>query len=331
MPSSHIPIKKQEEIMTVSTRSGPKKLSTPMSKEIKNTLLGLAFISPWLLGFLWLTLYPLVASLYYGFTEYAILSDPIWIGPQNFITMLTKDKFFWISVQNTLFFVVVSVPLGTIGSIAIALLLNNKVRFMSIYRTIYYVPTVVPVVATVLLWGWILNPQVGPLNYLLGLVGIKGPGWLADPNWSKPALIVISLWGLGASTVIYLAGLQDIPGHLYEAAELDGANWYQKIFKITLPLLSPTILFNIIMGLINGFQYFSQAFIGGAITGGNTEASMGPPLSSLLFYNLYLYRNAFGYFQMGYASAMAWLLLIFVLLLTLLLFKLTGRFVYYAR
>jgi multiple sugar transport system permease protein len=317
--------------MAASSLANPPKMSHQTRKEVGKTLLGLAFISPWLLGFLWLTLYPLVASLYYGFTSYAILSAPEWIGIKNFVVMFTKDKFFWISVQNTLFFVAVSVPFGTIGSIALALLLNNKVRFMSIYRTVYYIPTVVPVVATVLLWGWILNPQVGPLNYLLGLVGIDGPGWLADPNWSKPAMIVISLWGLGGSTVIYLAGLQDIPGHLYEAADLDGANWIQKIFTITLPLLTPSILFNVVMGLINGFQYFSQAFIGGAITGGNTAANMGPPMNSLLFYNLYLYRNAFGYFEMGYASAMAWVLLVFVLLLTLLLFRLTGRFVYYGR
>jgi len=300
---------------------------TPRQREWKKTLLWLAFISPWLLGFLWLTLYPLVASLYYGFTEYAILTPPKWVGLENFITMFTKDKLFWTSVVNTLYFVGISVPLGTLFSILLALLLNAKVRGMSIYRTIYYFPTVVPVIAGVMLWAWILNPQVGPLNYMLGLLHIPGPGWLADPYWSKPALIILSLWGLGGATVIYLAGLQDIPVHLYEAAELDGANGLQKILFVTIPLLTPVILFNVIMGLIGGFQYFAQAFLGSAIGAGG----MGAPMNSTLFYNLYLYRNAFGYFQMGYASAMAWVLLVFVLLLTLLIFKLTGRFVYYGR
>lgn len=300
-------------------------------KELYKVLKGLAFASPWLIGFLWLTLYPLLASLYYGFTEYAILSAPEWVGLNNFIKMFTRDKFYWISVKNTLYFVAISVPAGTILSIALALLLNAKVRFMSIYRTVYYFPTVVPVVATIMLWAWILNPRVGPLNFLLNLIGIPGPAWMADPNWSKPALIIISLWGMGGSTVIYLAGLQDIPVHLYEAAELDGATGLQKIFNVTLPLLTPTILFNVIMGLIGGFQYFSQAFLSSALDGGPGGAALGSPANSLLFYNLYLYRNAFGYYEMGYASAMAWVLLIFVLLLTLLIFKLTGRFVYYAR
>jgi multiple sugar transport system permease protein len=303
------------------------KVVTTRQREWKKTLLGLAFISPWLLGFFWLTLYPLVASLYYGFTEYAILTAPKWVGLENFITMFTKDKLFWTSVVNTLYFVAISVPLGTLLSILLALLLNAKVRGMSIYRTIYYFPTVVPVIAGVMLWAWILNPQVGPLNFLLGLLHIPGPGWLADPHWSKPALIILSLWGLGGATVIYLAGLQDIPVHLYEAADLDGANGLQKILFVTIPLLTPVILFNVIMGLIGGFQYFAQAFLGGAIGAGG----MGAPMNSTLFYNLYLYRNAFGYFQMGYASAMAWVLLVFVLLLTLLIFKLTGRFVYYGR
>lgn len=318
--------------MTVVSITTPRPKSVSRSRrEFKKVLKGLAFASPWLVGFLWLTLYPLLASLYYGFTDYPILSAPKWVGLHNFIAMLTKDKFFWISVKNTLYFVAVSVPVGTVVGIALALLLNAKVRLMSFYRTIYYVPTVVPVVATVMLWNWMLNPQVGPINFLLGLVGISGPAWFSDPNWSKPALIILSLWGLGGSTVIYLAGLQDIPVHLYESADLDGANGLQKIFSITIPLLTPTILFNVIMGLIGGFQYFSQAFLGSALESGPGGASMGGPMNSMLFYNLYLYRNAFGYFQMGYASAMAWLLLIFVLALTLMIFRLTGRVVYYGR
>jgi multiple sugar transport system permease protein len=295
-------------------------------REVNKTLWGLLFISPWLIGFILLTLLPMMMSLYYGFTEYAILTEPKWVGLQNFIDIY-KDKLFWTSVVNTLYFVAISVPLGTALSIGLALLLNAKVRGMSVYRTVYYLPTVVPVVAAVMLWAWILNPQVGPVNYALSLFGIQGPGWLSDPYWSKPALIILSLWGLGGATVIYLAGLQDIPGHLYEAAELDGANGGQKILLVTIPLLTPVILFNVIMGLIAGFQYFSQAFLGSTVGGGG----FGNPMNSTLFYNLYLYRQAFTYFSMGYASAMAWILLVFVLLLTLLIFKLTGRFIYYAR
>jgi multiple sugar transport system permease protein len=318
--------------MTLKKLSTQEFKATPQfRREIRKILIGLAFLSPWLIGFFWLTLYPILASLYYSFTEYPILSAPVWVGLQNYTRMFFHDKFFWVSVKNTLWFVAVSVPIGTVVSIALAILLNNKVRLMSIYRTIYYVPTVVPTVATVMLWAWILNPQVGPINFLLSLVHVQGPGWFSDPQWSKPALVILSVWGMGGSTVIYLAGLQEIPTHLYEAATLDGANNAQKTFSITLPLLTPTILFNVIMGLISGFQYFSQAFIGSAMAGGPGDASLGAPASSLLFYNLYLYRNAFSYYEMGYASAMAWVLLVFVLLLTLAIFKLTGKVVYYGR
>jgi multiple sugar transport system permease protein len=240
---------------------------------------------------------------------------------ENFQEMFFRDKLFWKSVSNTLYFAALSVPLGTVFSIFLAMLLNRKVRGMSFYRTLYYVPTVVPTVASVMLWAWILNPQLGLLNYLLGLIGIKGPGWMNDPTWAKPALIILGMWGAGASTVIYLAGLQDIPTSLYEAASIDGASGLQKILKITIPLLTPSILFNVVMGMIGAFQYFTQAYI--------AEGAFGGPLNSLLFYNLYLYRNAFSYYRMGYASAMAWVLLVFVLAVTLAIFRTTGRWVHY--
>jgi multiple sugar transport system permease protein len=305
--------------------------SPPLSrKEIRKILRGLLFISPWLIGFLWLTVYPLFASLYYSFTEYQILTAPQWIGFENFRAMF-QDKLFWKSVYNTLYYVAVSVSIGTVISILLALLLNLKVSGMSFYRTAYYIPNVVPAVASVFLWAWILHPTAGPVNFLLSLVGIHGPNWFGDPNWTKPALIVLGLWGLGGGTIIYLAGLQDIPVHLYESADLDGANAIQKTFAITLPLLTPTILFNLVMGLINGFQYFTQAFVGSGLSGNPGYGAVGGPLNSMLFYNLYLYQNGFSYFKMGYASAMAWVLLVFVLLVTLLVFKLTGRFVQYGR
>jgi multiple sugar transport system permease protein len=303
--------------LTAAQRSGKER-----AREIRKILVGLTFISPWLFGFLALTLYPMGASLYYSFTKYEILSTPQWTGLANFKQMFFHDPLFWKSISNTLYFAFIAVPLGTVFAILLALLLNRKVRLMSFYRTLYYVPTVVPAVAGVMLWAWILNPQVGLFNYILGLVGIQGPGWLNDPNWSKPALILLGMWGAGGSTIIYLAGLQDIPTSLYEAAAIDGANALQKAWRITLPLLTPSILFNVVMGLIGTFQYFTQAYVAGVF---------GGPLNSLLFYNLYLYQNAFSYYRMGYASAMAWFLLILVLGITLAIFRTTGRWVHYGR
>ncbi len=290
-------------------------------RELRKILIGLAFISPWAIGFLWLTLYPMLASFYYGFTDYQILGAPKWVGLANYKEMFFTDKLFFVSVGNTLYFALVSLPVGTVCSILLALLLNRKVRGMSYYRTLYYVPTVVPSIASVMLWAWILNPKVGLVNYILGLVGIQGPGWFNDPLWAKPALIILGMWGMGGSVVIYLAGLQDIPAHLYEAASLDGANSIQKVLHVTVPLLTPTILFNVVMGLIGSFQYFTQAFV--------AQGAFGGPLNSLLFYNLYLYRNAFSYYRMGYASALAWVLLVFVLAVTLGIFRTTGRWVHY--
>lgn len=299
-------------------------------RELRKIVRGLLFVSPWLIGFLWLTLYPMLASLYYSFTDFQILGDPSWIGLANYQEMFFKDKLFWLATSNTVWYALVSVPLGTVFSIGLALLLNTKVRGMAIYRTVFYVPTVVPTIASVMLWAWVLNPTVGPINYILSLLGMQGPGWFNDPNWSKPALVVLSLWSIGASMVIYLASLQDIPRSLYEAAALDGANGAQQIWHITIPLLTPTILFNVVMGLIGAFQFFSQAFVGGAVVNGPGSNTFGP-LNSLLFYNLYLYQNAFSYYRMGYASALAWVLLVLVLAVTLALFRSTGRWIQYGR
>lgn len=291
-------------------------------REARKVSVGLLFISPWLIGFLWLQLYPILASLYYSFTEYPLLGEPKWIGLDNYVEMFTGDALYWMSVRNTLYFAAVSVPLNTVLGISLALLLNSRVRGMSLYRVLYYVPTVVPFVASVMLWAWILNPGVGPLNFFLGQIGIDGPGWLNDPDWSKPALIILSLWGAGASVVIYLAGLQDVPAHLYEAAELDGAGWLRKTWDITIPLITPVILFNVLIAMINAFQYFTQALVAQAF---------GGPLNSLLFYNLYLYQNAFGYFRMGYASAMAWVLLLVVVAVSLGILRSSRRWVHYGR
>lgn len=290
-------------------------------REALRVVKGLLFISPWLIGFLWLTLYPAVASLYYSFTRFNMITPPRWIGLGNYAKMFLEDDVFRVALLNTLYFAGFGVPVQTVIGVALALLLNAKVRGMSIYRTVYYLPTVIPVVAGSFLWLWILHPKMGLVNVLLEMVGIRGPGWLSDPAWSKPALIILSAWGLGQAVVIYLAALQDIPVRLYEAAELDGANRAQSLFLITLPLLTPSIFFNVVMGIIGSFQYFTSAFV---MTGGG-------PLRSTLFYGLQLYYVGFQDFKMGYASAMAWVLLLMILVITLLFFRSSGRWVHYGR
>ncbi|MBS4200468.1 sugar ABC transporter permease [Bacillus sp. FJAT-49732] len=257
-------------------------------------------------------------SLFYSFTDYDIIQKPTWVGFKNF-TELMHDELFWKSLYNTFYYTLFSCPLGVVVGVGIALLLNLKVKGMAIYRTIFYLPSIVPFVASSILWLWLLDPQFGVINALLENLGIPGPGWLVDPQWSKPALILMGLWGVGGPMIIYLAALQDIPNDLYESADIDGATWWQKILFITIPMLTPVILFNLIMGLIGSFQYFTQAYI----------MTRGGPNDSTLFYALYLYNNAFSYFHMGYASAMAWILFAIVMSVTLLIFKSSARWVYY--
>jgi multiple sugar transport system permease protein len=288
---------------------------------VRDTINGLLFIAPWLVGLLVFTLYPILASFYYSFTEYDIVSPPKFVGLANYQALLTTDPLFYKGVRNTLFYAAVAIPLNISVAIGVALLLNMRVRGMAFYRTIFFLPSIVPDIASALLWAWILNPQFGLANGLLRRLGLPTIGWLTDPAWSKPSLAMIGLWGFGASVVIFLAALQDIPQHLYEAAELDGANTPRKVWHVTLPMLTPTIFFNLVLGVIGSFQYFTTAYV---LTNGE-----GGPASSTLFYALLLYRNAFKYFKMGYASAMAWLLFAFILVITLIIFKTSGRWVYY--
>ncbi len=296
------------------------KVSSPGVSKItrRNIIKGLLFISPWLIGFLAFTLLPFALSFYYSFTTYDVVSSPVWAGFDNFV-QLVHDPLFWKSLTNTLYYTFFSVPLGIVFGVAMALMLNMKMKGMTVYRTIFYLPSIVPVVASSILWLWLFDPQFGVINAILEFLGIVGPGWLVDPNWSKPALVIMSLWGVGGAMIIYLAGLQDIPQEMYESAEIDGAVWRHKIFYITLPMLSPVIFFNLIMGLIGSFQYFTQAYI----------ITQGGPDDSTLFYSLYLYNNAFSYFHMGYASAMAWILFAIIMAATLLVFKSSARWVYY--
>ena len=281
--------------------------------------LGLAFISPWLVGFLIFTLYPMAASLYYSFTRYNILKPPKWVGLSNYIELFTDDPLLWVAFYNTMYYIVIALPLSIVVGLSLAILLNSKVKGLAVYRTIFYMPTIVPAVASSILWMWLLDPQIGIINALLAVIGIDGPGWLVNPVWSKPALILMSVWGVGGDMVIYLAGLQSIPQELYESADLDGATWFRKIWNITLPMLSPVIFFNLIMGLISAFQYFTQAYI----------MTDGGPMDSTLFYSLSLYNNAFRYYKMGYASAQAWVLFAIIFCATLLAYKTSGKWVFY--
>ena len=283
---------------------------------------GLLFASPFLFGFGAFFLYPLVASVYYSFCHYNVIQPPMWIGLENFRELFTRDAVFWKSLYNTLYYTVFSVPLGLAVSIGLALLLNQKVRGMAAYRTVFFLPTIVPMVASAVLWLWVLNPESGLLNETLRqFLRVDGPGWLADEHWAKPSLILMSLWATGGAMVIFLAGLADVPASLYEVAAIDGAGRWAKFRNITLPMLTPTILFNLVMGLIGAFQYFTQVYV---MTGGK-----GGPVDSTMFYALYLYRNSFHYLRMGYASAMAWMLFLLILAATVAVLVSSRRWVYY--
>lgn len=291
-------------------------------RERQRNLQGWLFISPWLAGFLLFTLYPILASLYYSFCDYRVLTPPRWVGLANYIALLTDCDYFLPSLWNT-FFMLIELPLALVIGLTTALLLNHKIPGIGIFRTIYYLPSIMPVVAVAVLWLWVLNPQYGLLNAVLTPVlapfGLQPPAWLADPKWSKPAFIMMDLWAVDGSVVIYLASLQNVPAHLYEAAEIDGAGSWHKTLHVTLPMISPVIFYNLIMGVIWTFQYFTQTFI----------MTQGGPQNSTLFYALYLFYNAFRDFRMGRACAMAWILFILTLIATLIVFRTSVRWVYY--
>jgi len=291
--------------------------------ERRNLRNGLLFISPWIIGFCVFMLYPTLASLFFSFCDYSVLERPVWIGAENY-SELASDGVFWVSLGNTAYYAVIALPLGMMLAIGIALLLNTKVRGMAVYRTIFFLPSIVPVVAMAILWLWILNGRYGVLNYSLSLLGIPAkalPAWLENKHWAMPALILMGLWGIGHAMVIYLAGLQDIPVHLYESADIDGASWWQKTLHITLPMLSPTIYFNLIMGIIGTFQIFAAPYI----------MTSGGPERATHFYTFYLYNLAFEDLRMGYACAMAWILFLIILGLTLLATKVSAKHVHYER
>jgi multiple sugar transport system permease protein len=254
-----------------------------------------------------------------GFTKYGIFDTPQFVGLANYQRILTDDRYFGISLANTLYYVIISVPLHIVIGFLLALGLNAAIKGVTLFRTFFYVPAIVPQVATVLLFVWLFQPQIGLINWILETLGLQGPNWLGRPEWAKPAIIIMSMWGVGGGMIIYLAGLQSIPQHLYEAAQIDGAGAWRQFWTVTVPMMTPTIFFNLIIGIINSFQVFATAYI----------ATGGGPYNSTLFYMLYLYTTGFQDFKMGYASALAWILFLIVLLLTLVIFKTSASWVYY--
>lgn len=295
---------------------------------VKEEITGWLFAFPWIFGFLLFTAGPMLYSLYTSFTKYNIIGKPRWIGLDNYTTLFTNDPFFMKSLTNTIWMVLVKMPIVMVVAIGLALLLNMNLPGGKFFRSIIYLPNVLSGIAAIFLWQWILAPK-GLFNNALDLVGIKGPGWFVDPAWTKPGMVVMGMWWIGGNVLIYLAGLKGIPKELYEAAELDGAVGWNKTRFITLPLLSPTIFFEVVTGIIGTFQIFTTAFI---LSG--KSSNLGGPGQSMLFYVLYLYNRAFGRvgqggFQMGYASAMAWILFLIILAITALQLWLARRWVYY--
>lgn len=291
----------------------------PSQMRRQQAIYGYLFALPWLIGLFVFTLYPILSSLYYSFTNYNFSQTTKWVGFNNYIVLFSRDYLIPISAWNTLYFAIFSVPLNTCIGILIAVMMNQKIKGIRLLRTIYYLPNVVSIVAVSMLWFFLFQGQNGIINALLSMLGIKGPNWLSDPAFAKPALILMNCWNAGGPMVIYLAGLQGIPRSYYEAADVDGASSVRKFFSITLPLLSPSILYNMIIGIIGALQTFSTALV----------MTDGGPVYATTFYVLALYRRAFEDMRMGYASAMAWILMIVTLTLCLIVFHVGGKKVYY--
>ena len=291
----------------------------------EETFWGWVLVTPTILGLILFKVGPVLASLALSFTDYDIISPPKWAGTSNF-TMLVRDKYWIKSVGVTLNYIFLFIPLSLTIAYGIALLMSQNVRGISIYRTMWYLPSLVPGVASAVVWRWALNPNFGPINYPLKMMGVPAPGWLTDPNWIIPAVVLIQLWALGSGVLIFLAAIKGVPITYYEAAEVDGASTLVKFWNITLPMTSSVIFFQLVITVIGSFQVFGVAYI---LFSGQTTSDPAGPGNSALFYVLYLYRNAFGYFKNGYASAMAWILFMVVMLLTLILFQLQKKWVFY--
>jgi len=293
-----------------------------MGPRKREALEGYLYLATWALGFLIFVAGPMLASLYLSFTKYNVMLAPEWVGLGNYITALTKDALFIPSILRTFYYTALVVPLGLALSLGVAVLLNRPLRLTSLWRTFFFLPTLTPVVAVALLWRWMLNPDAGIVNYLLAQIGIKGPGCLASTEWAIPSLALIGLWGSvgGSRMIIFLAGLQSVPYELLEAAEIDGAGRWAKFVNVTLPMITPTIFFNLVLGIISALRTFESPFV----------ATNGGPARATWFISLHIYQNAFVSFDMGYASALAWLFVIVILVFTLIQFRTADRWVYYA-
>lgn len=289
----------------------------------REAIAGLLFISPWIIGFVVFYAGPAIVSLYMSFTRWNIVGDPVWIGLDNYIDIFTGDKNFWNSVTVTLRYALLYIPLMTVLSILTALALNSKVKGVGIFRTLFYLPSIAPAIAASLVFMWILQPKYGLLNILLSYVGIEGPNWFKNPQYALWGIVMIAMWRLGASAIIYLAGLQNIPEQLYDAADVDGANRWHKFWNVTLPMLTPILFFQIIVELIGVFQTFTPAYV--------VSQSQGyaGPMKELYFYMLYVYNKGWLNLQMGYASALSWILTIFILVITVLVFRSSPYWVHY--
>ena len=288
-------------------------------RRFKQALEGYLFISPWLIGFILFTAGPILTSLVLSFFRWSLIRPPHLIWFDNYVTMASKDPLLWQSLRVTLTYVVAAIPLQMTLALLLAILLNQKVRLIPLFRTMFYLPSQVSAVAISVIFLWIFHPELGLINDFLRRLGIEGPAWLISVKWALPALIGMSLWSVGGAMIILLAGLQGIPQHLYEAAALDGAGELAKFRHVTLPMLSPVIFFNLILGIIAGFQYFTQAYV----------MTRGGPLNATLFYALYLYLNAFNFLKMGYASALAWILFLLIIAVTIWQLSLARLWVYY--
>ena len=287
---------------------------------LKEALTGYAFLSPWAVGFLIFGLYPIGMSLYYSLCQYDVLRVPQFIGLENYRELLVEDPYFGISIWNTLIYTILRVPFAIGGSLILAVLANQAVRGIRFFRTIYFLPSIITGVVLSVIWMWMFNPQIGLINTALGWLGLPGPLWLQSTAWSKPGIALMSLWGIGgARMIVFIAALQGIPKPLYESVNIDGGGWWAGFRHVTVPMLSPVIFLWSILEVIFSFQVFTEAYV----------MTKGGPLNSTLFYNLYLYLKAFEDFEMGYASAMAWILLVITLAITLLQFRLGRRWVHY--
>lgn len=290
----------------------------------REALAGYLFLSPWLIGIVCFVAGPMLASAYLSFTKYDIVNTPEFVGLQNFVDIFTEDRLFWPSMLLTFRYALIVVPLSLLGSLLAAILLNQGLRGTAIYRTIFFLPHLTPIVASAVLWGWLFNPDVGPINHFIrSLTGSQdAPGWFRSPDWAMTGLIIMAMWGAigGNSMLIFLAGLQGVPQELYEAASIDGAGVWAKFRNVTLPMLTPTIFFNMVLGIIGALRVFAAAFI----------ATSGGPAYATWFYALHIYTRAFKYFEMGYASALAWIFFFVMFIFTYIQFRASKRWVYYA-